>query len=54
MIVKVISNKENMDITINKLYPVLIKKEDEIRIVDDFGGLSIYELKDFQIYKDNI
>ncbi|MBC1629882.1 hypothetical protein HB946_04140 [Listeria welshimeri] len=54
MIVKVISNKENRDITINKLYPVLIKKEDEIRIVDDFGGLSIYELKDFQIYKENI
>ncbi|MGG5370198.1 hypothetical protein [Enterococcus sp. AZ196] len=54
MIVKVISNKENRDITLNKLYPVLIKKEDEIRIVDDFGGLSIYELADFQIYKENI
>ncbi|MHC5249444.1 hypothetical protein [Enterococcus sp. LJL90] len=53
MIVKVISNKANRDITVNKLYPVLIKKEDEIRIVDDFGGLSIYELKDFQIYKEN-
>jgi len=54
MIVKVISNKANRDITVNKLYPVLIKKEDEIRIVDDFGGLSIYELKDFQVYKENI
>lgn len=54
MIVKVISNKENRDITLNKLYPVLIKKEDEIRIVDDFGGLSIYELTDFQVYKENI
>lgn len=54
MIVKVISNKANRDITINKLYPVLIKKENEIRIVDDFGGLSIYELKDFQVYKENI
>lgn len=54
MIVKVISNKANRDITVSKLYPVLIKKEDEIRIVDDFGGLSIYELKDFQIYKENI
>jgi hypothetical protein len=54
MIVKVISNKENRDITVNKLYPVLIKKEDEIRIVDDFGGLSIYELKDFQVYNENI
>ncbi|MBO0445258.1 hypothetical protein JZO78_02760 [Enterococcus ureilyticus] len=53
MIVKAISNKENRDIIINKLYPVLIKKEDEIRIVDDFGGLSIYELKDFQVYKEN-
>ncbi|MDT0017343.1 hypothetical protein QJV03_09135 [Listeria swaminathanii] len=54
MIVKVISNKANRDITINKLYPVIIKKDDEIRIVDDFGGLSIYELKDFQVYKENI
>lgn len=54
MIVKVISNKENRDITLNKLYPVLIKKEDEIRIVNDFGGLSIYELTDFQVYKENI
>ncbi|EIP8168711.1 hypothetical protein LT208_002654, partial [Enterococcus faecalis] len=51
MIVKVISNKENRDITLNKLYPVLIKKENEIRIVDDFGGLSIYGLTDFQVYK---
>ncbi|MCD2253843.1 hypothetical protein [Listeria marthii] len=54
MIVKVISNKANRDITVNKLYPVIIKKDDEIRIVDDFGGLSIYELKDFQVYKENI
>ncbi|EHE8517319.1 hypothetical protein JMM32_002637, partial [Enterococcus faecalis] len=54
MIVKVISNKENRDITLNKLYPVLIKKENEIRIVDDFGGLSIYELTDFQVYKENV
>lgn len=53
MIVKVISNKESRDITINKLYPVLIKKEDEIRIVDDFGGLSVYELKDFKVYTKN-
>lgn len=53
IIVKVISNKENRDITTNKLYPVLVKKEDEIRIVDDFGGLSIYELKNFQVYKEN-
>ncbi|EQC2255917.1 hypothetical protein ACY3DX_002860, partial [Listeria monocytogenes] len=54
MIVKVITNKANRDITINKLYPVIIKKDDEIRIVDDFGGLSIYELKDFQVFKENI
>ncbi|EAG0757327.1 hypothetical protein A7X98_08675 [Listeria monocytogenes] len=54
MIVKVITNKANRDITINKLYPVIIKKDDEIRIVDDFGGLSIYELKDFQVFKGNI
>ncbi|EAF0351398.1 hypothetical protein BW289_09280 [Listeria monocytogenes] len=54
MIVKVITNKANRDITINKLYPVIIKKNDEIRIVDDFGGLSIYELKDFQVFKENI
>ncbi|EGO8209103.1 hypothetical protein E5K24_002746, partial [Enterococcus faecalis] len=54
MIVKVISNKENRDITLNKLYPVLIKKENEIRIVDDFGGLSIYGLTDFQVYKENV
>ncbi|MDT0017348.1 hypothetical protein QJV03_09165 [Listeria swaminathanii] len=54
MVIKVISNKANRDITINKLYPVIIKKDDEIRIVDDFGGLSIYELKDFQVYKENI
>ncbi|QSD77844.1 hypothetical protein F1B90_000340, partial [Listeria monocytogenes] len=52
MIVKVITNKANRDITINKLYPVIIKKDDEIRIVDDFGGLSIYELKDFQVFKE--
>lgn len=54
MIVKAISNKEDRDITISKLYPVLIKKENEIRIVDDFGGLSIYELKDFQIFTENV
>ncbi|EAG1698370.1 hypothetical protein NRU72_002381 [Listeria monocytogenes] len=54
MIVKVITNKANRDITVNKLYPVIIKKDDEIRIVDDFGGLSIYELKDFQVFKENI
>ncbi|EKF1959823.1 hypothetical protein OYM88_002313 [Listeria monocytogenes] len=54
MIVKVITNKANRDITVNKLYPVIIKKDDEIRIVDDFGGLSIYELKDFQVFKGNI
>ncbi|EAC5221182.1 hypothetical protein CAX48_03570 [Listeria monocytogenes] len=54
MIVKVITNKTNRDITVNKLYPVIIKKDDEIRIVDDFGGLSIYELKDFQVFKENI
>ncbi|EKG2418227.1 hypothetical protein ACOUWG_002103 [Listeria monocytogenes] len=54
MILKVITNKANRDITINKLYPVIIKKDDEIRIVDDFGGLSIYELKDFQVFKENI
>lgn len=53
MIVKVSSNKEHRDITINKLYPVLIKKEDEIRIVDDFGGLSIYEIKNFQVCTEN-
>lgn len=54
MIVKVISYNGNRDITVNKLYPVLMKKENEIRIVDDFGGLSIYELKSFQVYKENI
>ncbi|MBC2125762.1 hypothetical protein [Listeria innocua] len=54
MIVKVITNKANRDITVNKLYPVIIKKDDEIRIVDDLGGLSIYELKDFQVFKENI
>lgn len=54
MIVKAISNKGNRDITINKLYPVIIKKDNEIRIVDDFGGLSIYELQDFQVYRENI
>ena len=53
MIVKVISNQKNRDVTINKLYPVPIKKETEIRIVDNFGGLSIYDLKDFQIYREN-
>ncbi|WP_221769851.1 hypothetical protein [Listeria cossartiae] len=54
MIVKVISNKANRDVTINKLYPVIMKKDDEIRIVDDFWGLSVYELKDFQVYKESI
>lgn len=51
MIIKVISYNRNRDITVNKLYPVLMKKEDEIKIVDDFGGLSIYDLNDFQVYK---
>lgn len=54
MIVKAISNKKNRDITINKFYPVIIKKDDDIRIVDDFSGLSIYEIQDFQVYKSNI
>lgn len=54
MIVRASSNKGHRDITVNKLYPVILKENDEIRIVDDFGGLSIYELRDFEIYKENI
>lgn len=54
MIVKAISNKENRDIIVNKLYPIIFKKDDEIRIVDDFGGLSIYNIQDFKIYKEHI
>ncbi|MCQ9209569.1 hypothetical protein [Granulicatella seriolae] len=54
MLVKAISNKKRRDITINKIYPVIIKEDNDIRIIDDFGGLSIYELDDFQVYKKNI
>ncbi|MBA4538453.1 hypothetical protein H1Z61_15260 [Bacillus aquiflavi] len=60
MIVKTISNNFKRDITINKLYPVVFgdigknNKIEEIRIVDDFGGLSVYDSVDFEIYKDNL
>ncbi|MCB5954268.1 hypothetical protein [Enterococcus sp. CWB-B31] len=54
MIVKAVSNKDKRDITINKLYPVVLKENEVIRIVDDFGGLSIYKLQDFKVYKENI
>lgn len=53
MIVKAQKNKWHRDITIGKIYPVIFKNNSEskeIRIVDDFGSLSVYEIQDFELY----
>ncbi|WP_088816096.1 MULTISPECIES: hypothetical protein [Listeria] len=57
MIVKAISNKYHRDISVGKLYPIISKssdKEQNIRIIDDTGLLTIYKFIDFEIYKTNI
>lgn len=57
MIVKAQRNKKHRDICIGKVYPVIFKndsKNNEIRIVDDFGSLSVYEIENFELYKNKI
>lgn len=57
MIVKAQRNKKHRDICIGKFYPVIFKsdsKNNEIRIVDDFGSLSVYEIENFKLYKNKI
>lgn len=57
MIVKAQRNKKHRDICIGKVYPVIFKsdsKNNEIRIVDDFGSLSVYEIENFKLYKNKI
>lgn len=52
MIVKAQRNKKHRDICIGKVYPVIFKsdsKNNEIRIVDDFGSLSVYEIENFKL-----
>jgi len=53
MIVKAVKNRKRRDIKIDKIYAVLSMEmqadsgEYQIRIVDDFGGLSVYDMQDF-------
>lgn len=57
MIVKAQRNRKHRDICIGKVYPVIFKndsKNNEIRIVDDFGSLSVYEIENFELYKNKI
>lgn len=59
MIVKAVKNRKRRDIKIDKIYAVLSMEkqadsgEYQIRIVDDFGGLSVYDMQDFEIFKDS-
>lgn len=63
MIIKCINNSRNRDISIDKLYPVFSgeyivvnnnKNFKSFRIIDDFGGVSIYEESDFEITCSNL
>ena len=56
MLVRAISNKRKRQIVEGKFYAVFIenRESNEIRIIDGAGGLSVYDLVDFEISVKNI